>query len=466
MKREYVIILFEINVIYSRFFLNSKYQNVRISMVMIMERKIYEKLLNWKKEHIKMPYMLIGARQTGKTYILKEFCKNEFENYVYINLDLRQDIKEIFEKTIRPEEIITNIETMLNIEINIENTIIFLDEIQESERAINSLKYFCESEKEYKIVCAGSLLGVKMNRFKKSFPVGKVWIEYLYPMDFEEFLKAIEEEKLLETIEQSYKNMTPMVEALHEKALKLYYEYICIGGMPAAILNYIEKDRDITKFDDEINQMIIMAYIADMSRFTENIESIRNNKIYNSIPKQLVQENKKFKYSIVEKSARAREYESSLEWLISNNMILRCDEAIRVKLPLKAYTDNNFRIYLNDTGLFRVLARVNINEIITNKNKVFKKVLIENYVAEVLFKKSKELYYWQLDTGKNKIDFLKSVNGAIIPIEINILGKILPKGLEIYIKSYSPKYSIQISDNNFEVNHNIKNVPLYAINLI
>ena len=156
-----------------------------------MKRKLYENLLKWKKEHIKMPYMLVGARQTGKTYILEEFCKNEFKNYIYINLDREERIKEIFEKTIKPEEIITNIEALLNIDINIENTIIFLDEIQVSERAISSLKYFCESEKEYKIVCAGSLLGVKINRFKSSFPVGKVWIEYLYPMDFEEFLKAI-----------------------------------------------------------------------------------------------------------------------------------------------------------------------------------------------------------------------------------------------------------------------------------
>ena len=167
-----------------------------------MERKIYNKLLNWKKKYIKMPYMLVGARQTGKTYILKKFCENEFENYVYINLDRTEDIKELFERTIDPEKIISGIEALLNININIENTIIFFDEIQVSERAISSLKYFCESENDYKIVCAGSLLGVKINRFKSSFPVGKVCIEYLYPMDFEEFLKGIGESKLLEEIEK------------------------------------------------------------------------------------------------------------------------------------------------------------------------------------------------------------------------------------------------------------------------
>ena len=322
-----------------------------------MKRKIYQNLLKWKEEKIKMPYMLVGARQTGKTYILENFCKNEFENYIYINLDKMENISKVFEQTIVPEEIILNIETVLNIDINIENTIIFLDEIQVSERAISSLKYFCESEKDYKIVCAGSLLGVKINRFKSSFPVGKVWIDYLYPMDFEEFLLAIGEEKLLKIIENSYKNMVPMLESLHEKALKLYYEYICIGGMPVAILNYIDNEKNITKFDDEINNIIITSYIADMAKYTQNIESIRNARIYNSIPAQLGKENKKFKYSLVEKSARAREYESSLDWLISSNMILKCDNIKTPKSPLKAYTDDTFKVYLSDMGLLRALAK-------------------------------------------------------------------------------------------------------------
>ena len=431
-----------------------------------MERKLYENLLNWKKEHIKMPYMLVGARQTGKTYILEEFCKNEFENYIYINLDIREDIKEIFEKTIIPEEIIANIEALLNIDINIENTIIFLDEIQVSERAISSLKYFCESENEYKIVCAGSLLGVKINRFKSSFPVGKVWIEYLYPMDFEEFLKAIGEEKLLKMIEESYKNTTPMIDTLHEKALKLYYDYICIGGMPAAVVNYIENDKNIIKFNDEINQMIITSYIADMAKYTENIESIRNSKIYNSIPAQLGKENKKFKYSLVEKIARAREYESSLDWLISSNMILKCNGTKTPKSPLKAYLDSNFKIYLSDIGLLRVLAKISVNEIITNKNMLYKGVLAENYVAEVLYSKTRELYYWQLDSGKYEVDFLINVDGDIIPIEVKASDNTTSKSLNYYIQRYKPKYSIRISSKNFGFSNNIKSIPLYAAHLI
>ena len=431
-----------------------------------MKRKIYQNLLKWKEEKIKMPYMLVGARQTGKTYILENFCKNEFENYIYINLDKMESISKVFEQTIVPEEIILNIEAILNININIENTIIFLDEIQVSERAISSLKYFCESEKEYKIVCAGSLLGVKINRFKSSFPVGKVWIDYLYPMDFEEFLLAIGEEKLLKIIENSYKNMVPMLESLHEKALKLYYEYICIGGMPVAILNYIDNEKNITKFDDEINNIIITSYIADMAKYTQNIESIRNSRIYNSIPAQLGKENKKFKYSLIEKSARAREYESSLDWLISSNMILKCDNIKTPKSPLKAYKDNTFKVYLSDMGLLRALAKISINEIISNKNMIYKGILAENYVAEILFAKNRELYYWQVNSGMYEVDFLINIDGDIIPVEVKASDNTTSKSLNYYIKRYKPKYSIRISSKNFGFSNNIKSIPLYATHLL
>ena len=335
-----------------------------------------------------------------------------------------------------------------------------------SEIAISSLKYFCESEKEYKIVCAGSLLGVKINRFKSSFPVGKVWIDYLYPMDFEEFLLAIGEEKLLKIIENSYKNMVPMLESLHEKALKLYYEYICIGGMPVAISNYIDNEKNITKFDDEINNIIITSYIADMAKYTQNIESIRNARIYNSIPAQLGKENKKFKYSLIEKSARAREYESSLDWLISSNMILKCDNIKTPKSPLKAYKDNTFKVYLSDMGLLRALAKISINEIISNKNMIYKGILAENYVAEILFAKNRELYYWQVNSGMYEVDFLINIDGDIIPVEVKASDNTTSKSLNYYIKRYKPKYSIRISSKNFGFSNNIKSIPLYAIHLL
>lgn len=430
-----------------------------------MKRKLYENLLYWKNNKIKMPYMLIGARQTGKTYILTEFCKTEFEKFVYINLDNMEDIRQIFEQTINPTEIIKNIEALLGIYIDVENTVIFIDEIQVSERAINSLKYFCESKENYKIVVAGSLLGVKVNRFKSSFPVGKVWIDYLYPMDYEEFLMAINEEQLLDLIKSSYKDMKPMLDATHKKALDLYNEYLVLGGMPVAILNYIEHDKNILKFENDILNIIITSYLADMSKYTENIEALRNNKIYNSIPAQLGKENKKFKYSLVEKSARAREYDSSMEWLLSSNMLLKCQNITIPKSPLKAYISDNYKIYLSDIGLLRALSKISINEIISNKNMLYKGVFIENYVAENLYSKYKELYYWALGS-EYEVDFLININGDIIPIEVKASDNTTSKSLNYYIKRYKPKYCIRLSTKNFGEVNGIKSIPLYASFLI
>ena len=433
--------------------------------VICMKRKDYDKLLYWKNHNNKMPYMLIGARQTGKTYLLNEFCNNEFENYIYINLDKEEQIKEIFEQTLDSEKIIEGIELITVKKINVDNTVIFFDEIQVSERAICSLKYFCESPKEYKIVTAGSLLGVKINRFKSSFPVGKVWIDYLYPMDFEEFLYAINEEKLVSTIKKSYEEMSPMLEPVHEKALKLYNEYICIGGMPVAILNYIENDRKILNFNDDVLNMIIISYLADMSKYTDNTESLRNNRIYNSIPMQLGKDNKKFKFSLVEKSARAREYDSSMDWLLSSNMLLKCQSVLTPKSPLKAYSENSYKIYLNDIGLLRVLAKISKEEILSGKNMLYKGVFTENYVAEVLYAKYNELFYWSV-ANEYEVDFLININGDIIPVEVKASDNVSSKSLNNYIKRFKPAYAIRLSTKNFGEANGIRSIPLYASFLI
>lgn len=430
-----------------------------------MERKIYQKLLDWKKNNINLPYMLIGVRQTGKTYILTEFCKNEFDNYIYLNLDSMENIAQIFEDTIIPEKIIQNIEAILNINIDVNSTIIFIDEIQVSERAISSLKYFAESDKNYKIVCAGSLLGVKINRFKSSFPVGKVWIDYLNPMDFEEFLLALNENKMLKLIEESFYKMEPLSQSLHEKALDLYNKYLCIGGMPANILEFKKAEHDINRFNDDISNNIITAYMADMAKYTENTEAVKNTKIYNSIPAQLGKENKKFKYSVVDKSARSREYETSLEWLISSNMILKCNGIKAPKSPLKAYVDNNFKVYLSDMGILRVLSKIDKNEILLNKNMIYKGVLAENYVAEILNNKYRELYYWQLGSTY-EVDFVIKIDGDIIPIEVKASDNTTSKSLNYYIQRFKPKYSIRISNKNFGFSNNIKSIPIYAAHLI
>ena len=284
-------------------------------------------------------------------------------------------------------------------------------------------------------------------------------------MDYEEFLQALGEDNLIEIIKECYAEMKPMSDAVHKKALNLYNEYLCIGGMPVAILNYIKNEKNIYKFEDEILEMIITSYLADMAKYTENIETIRNNKIYNSIPAQLGKENKKFKYSLVEKSARAREYESSMDWLLSSNMLLKCQSIKTPKSPLKAYVEDNFKVYLSDIGILRVLSKISINEIMTEKNMLYKGAFIENYIAENLFSKYRELYYWQLG-NEYEVDFLINMDGNIIPIEVKASDNTGSKSLNYYMGRYKPVYSIRLSTKNFGEANGIKSIPLYASFLI
>lgn len=426
-----------------------------------MHRLIEEELLKWKDD-FKLPLMLIGARQTGKTYILEDFCKKNFKNYIYINLDKEEDIVNVFNDTIDPDKIIEKIEIIKNVIINPQDTIIFFDEIQVSERAISSLKYFAESTKPFKIVCAGSLLGVKINRFKSSFPVGKVTIKYLYPMNFLEFLMALKEYKLIEEIRKHYKSNEPLLEPIHEKSLDLYKKYLVLGGMPAVVSNFIASGSNIAHVNFELQEQIITSYLADMNKYTENSESIRNNQIYVAIPKELARVNNEFKYSIVNKDARRVRYESSLEWLISSNMILKCNLASKNESPLKAFaSDEKFKIYLSDTGLLRSLSNIDYREILLDRNEMYKGILTENYVACELYPKKKELYFYEF--SKYEIDFLINNIGDIIPIEVKSGRRNTSKSLNEYIKKYNPKYSIRISSKNFGFENNIKSVPLYAV---
>lgn len=426
-----------------------------------MYRKITKTLMEWK-DNFKKPLMLIGARQTGKTYIISEFCNQNFENYLYINLEKEENIQKIFQETIDPKEIIEQIKIIKNIRFNIEDTIIFLDEIQVSEEAISSLKYFCESNLPYKIICAGSLLGVKINRFKKSFPVGKVNIKYLYPMDFEEFLIALDELELINMIKKHYLSMEAMPSIIHEKACELYKKYLITGGMPEVIKNFIDNGKNLSELNLELQEQIITSYLADMNKYTNNTESIKNAKIYNAIPKELARENNTFKYSIVDESARSERYESSLDWLLAANMVLKCNLTNRNESPLKAFIDETkFKIYLSDTGLLRALANIDYREILSDNHSMFKGALTENYVICNLYPNFKELYYYTFQ--QFEIDFLIKINGDIIPIEVKAKTNTKSRSLNEYITKYHPKYAIRLSLKNFGFENNIKSIPLYAI---
>lgn len=432
-----------------------------------MKRKFIKELEYWQENNIDMPLLIIGARQTGKTYIVKEFCEKKYEKYIYLNFEDRPQLCEFFERDLNPEEIIKNIESLLGENINPENTAIFFDEIQICERAITSLKYFCESKINYRIICAGSLLGVKLHRFQSSFPVGKVLIKNMYPMDFEEFLWANGEEKLAEKIKECYENKQQMLEALHQKALNYYQDYLLIGGMPRAVINYIESNKNVINFNKDIHKSILDSYIADMRKYTTSAaETIKIADIYESIPKQLAKDNTKFKFNIIKLNANKRDYELPLDWLISGDLVYQAKKVEKMQSPLKAYADSNsFKIYLSDVGLLSTMAGVTKKDIDFSEDNIFKGALTENYVAQMLKTKGEELYYFK-PTQNMEIDFAININGIIIPIEIKAGTHKKSNSLKAYIEKYKPEYAIKISANNFGMVNGIFSIPLYAAFLL
>lgn len=345
-----------------------------------------------------------------------------------------------------------------------DKTIFFFDEVQTSENFIVSLKYFSESSKPYKIVCAGSLLGVKINRFNSSFPVGKIVMEYMYPMNFEEFLLATGNKLLLEKIKDCYLKMEPMPNFAHEQALSLYRQYLCVGGMPESVKNFVENGMDILKYDTNILANIVEMYIADMKKYVKNNnESVKIEKVYKNIPIQLSKDKKTFKYNLIEEEARKRKYETPIEWLISSNMVLMSLKVKKAEVPLKVYVDeDSFKLYLSDVGILTSITELNLPDIILDKNFEYKGAIAENYISEEFKSKNRSLYYWA--HGRNaEVDYLLYNNDGIIPVEVKSGSSVKSISLNTYIKEVKPKYAIRISAKNFGFENNIKSVPLYAV---
>lgn len=427
-----------------------------------MYRKMLLKLINWKENHSKMALLLSGARQTGKTYILKEFCQKYFEQSIYINFDEESKFISIFEDSLNPEEIIKKIEILSNRKIDVEKTILFFDEIQVSERAIASLKYFSEAKKNYKVVCAGSLLGVKLNRFKSSFPVGSVYFETIYPMDFEEFMIAAGEEELNNEVRNSFNKMKELNDALHRKALSYYKAYLCVGGMPRAILEYLNTGKDFAAYDRNIQSSIILAYLADMAKYSTGTNAVKLNYVYQSIPAQLTKEKKKFAYKLVSSKAKKETYESAIEWLLLSGLLLKSSRVEMPQTPLAAYQNNNiFKLFLSDVGLLCNLAKLQFGEILLDSNIMYKGILTENYIAQTFRCKGYDLHYWEAK-GLAEIDFLLNLEGRIIPVEVKASDNTSSKCLSSYVEKYKPEYSIRLSTKNFGYTKAIKSIPLYC----
>ena len=429
-----------------------------------MKRKIYNKLLLWKESNNRKPLIVFGARQVGKTYLIDNFCKNEFKNYIGVNLFERTDIVELYESKQNANEKYIQLLSLCNIQTIDENTILFIDEIQESPTLISNLKYISESHPNLRIICAGSLLGVMLKRSKnkKAFPVGKVDMITMYQMDFEEYLMAFNEDALIEQIKIHYDNNTPMLESMHNKALNYYYSYLYTGGMPEAVKNITLCERNIANFNSSIIENITKSYFEDMYKYVTNAnETIKIENIFSSVPSQLGNDSHKFQYNKITSNARKREYESSLDWLLSSRIVLKSYNVKTPKYPLNGFIDLNiFKIYMNDVGILRNMLNISYSNIINND---FKGIIAENYVAFHLKSLGYDLLYYKNESSTLEIDFLIQNDNGIIPIEVKSADNTQSKSLKTFIEKYNPVYCIRLSTKNFGIINGIKSIPLYAV---
>ncbi len=426
-----------------------------------MKRLITEKLTEWKNSSNRKPLILYGARQIGKTFTLLEFGKTNYNNVAYCNFEDNGALEQIFAPDLNPERIVKTIGALLGIDIIKGKTLIIFDEIQASERALTSLKYFCEGANEYHIAAAGSLLGLAVNRGHYSFPVGKVNMLNMYPLTFEEFLIATGNEALRDLIVEAYKTSSPF--PLHEKALELYRTYLVVGGYPAAVKSYLENgDFNLVRSEQS---GISNAYISDMAKYATPPEVVKSIEIYKTLVSQLSKENSKFQYAVINSRARAKDYELSLDWLITASVVLKCIKVTEGAYPINIYEDNNaYKIYYSDIGLLTLRMGIAPNLLIQNVNISDKArgMLAESYVAEQLSAKDIALHYWE-SGNTAEVDFVADFDGSAIPIEVKSAENVRARSLQSFIKKYSPAYSIRISTKNFGFENNIKSIPLYAV---
>ncbi len=429
-----------------------------------MKRKITKDLIAWKNQSKgRMPLLVYGARQVGKTHILLEFGEQFYKNVAYINLETNQTVSSYFSENIEPDRIIRFLETEVRERIIPGETLIIFDEVQTSERALTSLKYFNEKAPEYHIICAGSLLGVAINREQYSFPVGNVDSLSLFPMDFEEFLWALDEEKLCEEIKLSFEYNEALPHALHKKALELYKLYLIIGGMPKVVLTYVETGSLIPVPD--VQNKIINDYIADMAKYATNAESVKIRAAYNSIPIQLAKENKKFQYKLAQRGGTATIFGSAIDWLSFAGVVLKCGRIEQAFMPISVYEDlSSFKLYMSDVGLLTMKSGISQQTILAagEIENIFLGAISENYVAQSFAAKRYGLYYWKTE-GKAELDFVLQKDNDIIAVEVKTGTRTKSKSLNMFTQRYNPTYSIRISSKNFGFENNIKSVPLYAV---
>ena len=428
-----------------------------------MKRRVSTSLLEWKNSPKRMPLIINGARQVGKTYIVEQFGNEYYESVLYLNMEIETTLSKFLETELSPKKIIQYLEATRMQEIIPGKTLLFFDEIQACERALTALKYFCEQMPEHHIVAAGSLLGVAINREKYSFPVGKVNEINMYPLDFEEFLWAMNMGKLAEEIKLHYAENQAMPEALHDVALDMYQKYFIIGGMPAAVLTFVETESFIKV--QPIQNNIFNEYISDMAKYADSATGIKIRACYNSIPAQLAKENAKFQYKVVQRGGTATIFGEAIEWLILAGIVLKCQRLEHGYIPINAYIDLiNFKLYMADIGMLTLRSKIPLQTILSpiEVDNTFLGAMAENYVAQVFIAKGYDLLYWQSD-GKAEVDFVLQIDDTVIPVEVKKGKRNRSKSLGVFVEKYKSPYSIRISKKNFGFENGIKSVPLYAV---
>ena len=429
-----------------------------------MYRNAMNDLMKWKSKNNKRPLVIRGARQVGKTWLMKRFGETSYEKTVYINFDNNQQMKDLFDKDMRTDRIITGIELYTGHKINPENTLLIFDEIQEVPKALTALKYFNENAPEYQIICAGSLLGVALHQ-GTSFPVGKVEFMDLFPLSFTEFMRAMGKEQFVELVIQSNFDMATTFRQEYADLLKYYYY---VGGMPEVVCNFSE-NMDFNEAR-EIQERILMAYEQDFSKHAPNDVIPRIRMLWNSIPSQLTKENKKFIYGLIKDGSRAKDYEMAMLWLIDCGLVHKIQRVNAPHLPLKAYEDlKAFKLFILDVGLLSCMVRLN-QSVLLNGNDLFREfkgALTEQYVLQQLVTlKRLDTYYWTNDRGSAEVDFLIDTGEKIIPIEVKAETNLKAKSLKSYFDKFNPSISVRTAMLDYKKDDWLINIPLWAIESI
>ncbi|MDY6857642.1 MAG: ATP-binding protein [Thermodesulfobacteriota bacterium] len=431
-----------------------------------MKRDIYEKLLEWKSSPRRKPLLLQGARQTGKTFILKEFGRNEYENVAYCNFEEDPGLHQFFQRDLNPERILKELSIYMNLDIQPEEYLVIFDEIQVSNHALNSLKYFAEKKNDVHIAAAGSLLGLKLSA-PGSFPVGKVNFLQLYPLTLLEFLDAVGESRYRKLLKEA--DLTnPLTESFHSHLIDMLRNYYFVGGMPEAVNHFAETGNglEIREIQDEI----IKSYVLDFAKHIPSADIPKLTMIWDSIPKHLSRENKKFVFSAIKKGARARAYENCLTWLEDTGLIHRANAVEVVNHPLKHYANTScFKVYALDVGLLGAMARLPVKLLAQGKQlfNEYEGAFVENYVAQQLVSHfHQQLYYWRSKGGKAELDFLFEFEGGIYPLEVKAGINPKSKSLKSYDLQFKPERLMRTTLLNFKEGGKIYNLPLYAISLL